>query len=78
MFLALKKRITDGISHAAGFSFFLNILNTADNAWFDFLQIGSVPSKRSNKLCTHAHHSDRSFAAAIVANGTNFVDTSCM
>jgi hypothetical protein len=43
--------------------------------WFDCLQIASVPSKRTNKLCMHAHHSDRSVAAAIFANGTYFVDT---
>jgi hypothetical protein len=42
--------------------------------WFSCLQIVSVPSKRTNKLCTHAHHSDRSIAA-IFANGTYFVDT---
>jgi hypothetical protein len=34
-----------------------------------------VHSKRINKLCTHAHHSDRSVAEAIFANGTYFVDT---
>jgi hypothetical protein len=33
-----------------------------------------MPSKRTNKLSTHAHHSDRSIAAAIFANGTYFVD----
>jgi hypothetical protein len=32
-------------------------------------------SKRTNKLCTHAHHSDRSAVAAIFANGTYFVGT---
>jgi hypothetical protein len=77
MFLASKKRITARISHATGFSVFLNLLNTQDNAqtWFDCLQIASVPSKRNNKLCTHAHHRDRSLAVAIFANGTYFVDT---
>jgi hypothetical protein len=50
MFLAFKKRITDRISHAAGFSIFL-------------------------KLCTHAHHSDSSDAAAMFASGTYFLDT---
>jgi hypothetical protein len=77
MFLAFKKRITDRISHVAGFLIFLNILNPQDDAqtWFDCLQIASVPSKRTNKLCTHAHHTDRSVAAAIFANGTYFVDT---
>jgi hypothetical protein len=34
-----------------------------------------VSSKRANKFCTHAHHIDRSVAAAIFANGTYFVDT---
>jgi hypothetical protein len=34
-----------------------------------------VPSKRTNKLFTHAHHSDLSVAAALFANGTYFVDT---
>jgi hypothetical protein len=43
--------------------------------WFDCLQIASVPSKRTSKLCTHAHHSDGSVAAAIFANETYFVDT---
>jgi hypothetical protein len=32
MFFAFKKRITDCISHAAGFSVFLNIINTQQNA----------------------------------------------
>jgi hypothetical protein len=31
--------------------------------------------KDQKKLGTHAHHSDRSVAAAIFANGTYFVDT---
>jgi hypothetical protein len=43
--------------------------------WFDCLQITSFPSKRTSKLCAHAHHSDRSVAAAVFANGTYFVDT---
>jgi hypothetical protein len=43
--------------------------------WFDRLQIASVPSKRTNKLCKHTHHSNRSVAAEIFANGTYFVDT---
>jgi hypothetical protein len=34
MFLAFKKWITDRISHAAGFSIFLNILNTQDNGLY--------------------------------------------
>jgi hypothetical protein len=42
---------------------------------FSCLQIESVPSKKTNKLYTHVHHSDRSIAAAIFANGTYFVDT---
>jgi hypothetical protein len=33
-----------------------------------------VPSKRTNQLCTHAHHSDHSVAATICAQGTYFVD----
>jgi hypothetical protein len=32
MFLASKKQIIDHISHAAGFSIFLNIVNTQDDA----------------------------------------------
>jgi hypothetical protein len=32
MFLAFKKRITERISHVAGFSIFLNIANTQDDA----------------------------------------------
>jgi hypothetical protein len=77
MFLAFKKRITERISHAAGFSIILNIVNAEDDAyiWFDCLQIASVTSKRTNKFCTHAHHSDRSVAAEILVNGTYFVDT---
>jgi hypothetical protein len=75
MFLAFKKRITDRISHVAGFSIFSNIVNTQDNAQtrFDWLQMASMPSKRTNKLCTHAH-SDCSAAAPIFANRTYFVD----
>ena len=34
-----------------------------------------MPSHRINKLGTHAHHRDRSAAAAIFANGTYFLDT---
>jgi hypothetical protein len=37
--------------------------------------MASVPSKMTNKLCTHAHHSDRSAAEAVFADGTYFVDT---
>jgi hypothetical protein len=77
MFLEYMKRISERISNTAGFSTFLNIVNAQDNAQtrFDCLQIASVPSKRTNKLCTHAHRRDRSAAAAIFANGTYFVDT---
>jgi hypothetical protein len=77
LFLAFKKRITGRISHVVGFSIFLNIVNTQDDAWtwFTCLQMASVPSKRTNKLCTPAHHSGRSAAMAIFANGTYFVDT---
>jgi len=32
MFFAFKKRITDRISHAVGFSIFLNIINTQHDA----------------------------------------------
>jgi hypothetical protein len=32
IFFAFKKRITDRISHAAGFSVFLNIINTQHDA----------------------------------------------
>jgi hypothetical protein len=41
---------------------------------FNCLQMASLPSQRTNKLCTRAHHSDHSIAAAIFANGTYFVD----
>jgi hypothetical protein len=77
MFLAFKKRITERISHAAGFSIFLNNLNTQDDAKtrFDCLQIAYVPSQMTNKLCTHAHRRDRSAVSAIFADGTYFVDT---
>jgi hypothetical protein len=34
-----------------------------------------LASKRTNKLCMHVHHSDRSVAAAIFAKRTYFVDT---
>jgi hypothetical protein len=46
--------------------------------WFDCLQMASMPSRRTNKLCTHAHYCDRSAAATVVANGTYFVDTPCI
>jgi hypothetical protein len=77
MFLAFKKQITDRISHAAGFSIFLNIVNTQDDTYtpFDYLQMASVPSQRINKLCTQAHHRDRRAEAVIFANGNYFVDT---
>jgi hypothetical protein len=76
MFLAFKKRVTGRISHAAGFSIYLNIANTQYDAQtrFECLQMASVPSQRTYKLCTHAHLRDRSAAAAIFANGTYFVD----
>jgi hypothetical protein len=38
----------------------------------------SVPSQRTNKLCAHEQHRDRSAEAAIFANGTYFVDTTCI
>ena len=41
---------------------------------FECLQIVSVPCHRINKRGTHAHHRDRSAAAAIFANGTYFLD----
>jgi hypothetical protein len=76
MFLVFKKKITDCISHVVGFSIFFNILNTQEDVLtlFDCLQIASVSSKRTNKLCTHVHHSDCSTAVAIFANGTYSVD----
>jgi len=45
MFFAFKKRTTDRISHAAGVSIFLNIINTQHDAYtlFRCLQIASVP-----------------------------------
>jgi hypothetical protein len=75
-FFAFKKRITDRISHAAGFSIFLNIINTQHykQTVFECLQIAPVPCHRINKLGTHAHHRDRSAAAAIFAKGTYFLD----
>jgi hypothetical protein len=39
------------------------------------LQIASVHSRRTNKLCTHAHRRDRSVPAAIFANKNYFVDS---
>jgi hypothetical protein len=76
MFLAFKKRITERISQAAGYSIFLNIVNTGKCVNVSHcLQIASVPSQRTNKLFTHAHRGDRSAAAAIFANGAYFVDT---
>jgi hypothetical protein len=78
MLLAFKKWITDRTSYEVGFSIFLNIVNTQDDAetWFDCLQMASVPSQRTNKLCTHVHHRDHRTAVAIFANGTYFLDTS--
>ena len=77
MFFAFKKWITDRISHAAGFSIFLKIINTHHDALtlFKCLQIASVPWQRIKKLGTHAHHRDHSAAAAIFANGTYFLDS---
>jgi hypothetical protein len=77
MFLAFVKWITDHISHATGISSFLNMVKTQDNAemQFDCLQMAPVSSQRTNKLCMHVHHHDRSIAVAIFANGTYFVDT---
>jgi hypothetical protein len=75
MFLAFKKRITDRILHVALFSIFLNVLKHTGRC-VNVVRLSansSVPSKRTNKLCTHEHHSDRSVAAAIFANGTYFV-----
>jgi hypothetical protein len=36
---------------------------------------GICAFQKTNKLCTHAHHSDRSAAVAIFTNETYFVDT---
>jgi hypothetical protein len=51
MFLVLKKRITERVSHAAGFSNFLNIVNTQDDEQkrLDCLQmisltVGALPT----------------------------------
>jgi len=79
MFFTFKKRITDCISHMAGFNIFLNIINTQHSTMrkqFDCPQISSVPCHRINKLGTHAQHCDRRGAAAIFANGTYFLDNS--
>jgi hypothetical protein len=78
MFLALKKRITDHISHAAGFSIFVNTLKTHRTMRKRGSIVCKLRSKKTNKLYTHAHHSDRSVAAAIFANGIYFVDTLCL
>jgi hypothetical protein len=77
VFLAFNKRITGRISYSAGFSIFLNIANTQydEETRFSCLQMVFLPSQRTNKICMHAHHRDRSAAAAIFANGTYFVDT---
>ena len=76
LFFAFKKRITDRISHAAGFFIFLSIINTQHDAWilFDCVHIASVPCHRINKLGSHLHHRNRSAAVAIFANGTYFLD----
>jgi hypothetical protein len=42
------------------------------------LKLASVPSQRTNKLCTHTHHCDHSTVAAVFANGTYFMDTPCI
>jgi hypothetical protein len=75
--LCIQERITDRISHAAGLSVFLDIINKQHNALtlFECLQTASMPCHRINKLGTHVHHRDRSAAAAIFANGTYFLDT---
>jgi len=80
LFFAFKKWITDRISHAAGFSIFLNIINTQHDAWtlFKCLQILSVPCQRISKLGMHVHHRDHSAAEAIFANGTYFLDKPCI
>jgi hypothetical protein len=80
VFLAFKKWITGRISYAAGFSIFLNIANRHYDGLtqFDCLQMTSVPSDKTNKLCTHVRHCDRSAAVAIFTNGTYFMDTPCI
>jgi hypothetical protein len=42
---------------------------------FDCLQMESMPSQKTNKLCTHVHHHDHRATVAIFAKGTYFVDT---
>jgi len=74
MFFRFKKRVTDRISHAAGFSIFLNIINTRQCVDTECLQIVSVPWHRINKLGTHVLLHDRSAAVAILANATYFLD----
>jgi hypothetical protein len=36
--------------------------------------MASIPSQRTNKLCTHERYHDRSAAVALLGNGTYFVD----
>ena len=74
MFFAFKKRITDRISHVAGFSTFLNIINTQHDAKtiFECLWTAFAPSYRINKLGTHVHHRDSSAEFSTFANWTYF------
>ena len=68
------------ISHTAGFSVFLNIINTQHDVetLFECLQTASVPCHRINNLGTHAHHHDRGAAVAILANRTYFLENPCI
>jgi len=74
MFFTFKKQIPDHISHAMGFSIFLNIIYTRQCDDIECLQIVSVPCQRINKLGTHVLIHDCSAAVAIFANGTYFLD----
>jgi hypothetical protein len=68
MFFAFKKRITDRISHAVGFSVFLNVINTArcvnsvkmSANWVRALTKGSKNSARVRTVVTAALQRKRS------------------
>ena len=71
--------ITDRISYAAGFSIFLNIINTARCVNTVRMPVNYVRALPQNQQTWHTHththnHHDRSDAVAILANGTYFLD----
>jgi len=76
MFFAFKKLITDRISHAVGFSIFLNIIKIQHDALtlFECLWIASVTCHRINNFGMHTQHRARDAAVAKFPNRTYFLD----